>query len=319
MADPFLRLGTYCIQYPIQMNTLSIYLKLSLLVAVSFLFGCTQQSEETISSTNSKIIVALEPDKDPDAMLEDRAALEDYLSEITGRNIEAIVPMSSAVIYEGLRNGTIDLAYLSATAAGKLIQEDIIDILLAELIDGKPYYQSYWITLKDALYQSIADLKGQPIAFSSRTSTSGFLIPVWDLYTQGLINLENGPKGFFGEDNVFYGVGYVSAAERVLRGEAQAAAVSYYVLDKDKHLNQEQRERLRMLDSQGPVPSHVVVVRKGLNNLDQIAIKEALLNMNTGNTDLRDRIFGAQLTPANTETHLQTTLEALEISRTMQF
>ena len=74
-----------------------------------------------------------------------------------------------------------------------------------------------------------------------------------------------------------------------------------------------------MLDSQGPVPSHVVVVRKGLNNLDQIAIKEALLNMNTGNTDLRDRIFGAELAPANAETHLQTTLEALEISRTMQF
>ena len=301
------------------MNTLSIYLKLSLLVAVSFLFGCTQEIEETAGSTASKIIVALEPDKDPDAMLEDRAALEGYLSETTGRNIEAIVPMSSAVIYEGLRNGTIDLAYLSATASGKLIEKVIIDILLAELIDGKPYYQSYWITLKDAPYQSIADLEGQPIAFSSRTSTSGFLIPAWDLYTQGLIDLENGPEGFFGEGNVFYGVGYVSAAERVLRGDAQAAAVSYYVLDKGKHLSQEQRERLRILDSQGPVPSHVIVVRKGLNSLDQIAIKEALLNMNTADTDLRDRIFGAELAPANAETHLQTTLEALEISRTMQF
>ena len=300
------------------MNTLTIYLKLSLFVAVSFLFGCTQHSEETADAAAIKIIVALEPDKDPDAMLEDRAALENYLSETTGKDIEAIVPMSSAVIYEGLRNGTIDLAYLSATAAGKLIEKDIIDILLAELIDGRPYYQSYWITLKDAPYKSISDLKGHPIAFSSRTSTSGFLIPIWDLYTQGLINLENGPEGFFGENNVFYGVGYVSAAERVLRGEAQAAAVSYYVLDKDKHLSQVQRDRLRMLDSQGPVPSHVVVVRKGLNNLDQTALREALLKMNIEDTVLRDRIFGAELAPANAETHLQTTLEALEISRTMQ-
>jgi phosphonate transport system substrate-binding protein len=227
--------------------------------------------------------------------------------------------MSSAVIYEGLRNGTIDLAYLSATAAAKLIEQDIIDILLAELIDGKPYYQSYWITLKDAPYQNIAELKGQPIAFSSRTSTSGFLIPVWDLYTQGLIDLENGPKGFFGEDNVFYGTGYVSAAERVLRGEALAAAVSYYVLDKNKHLSEAQRERLRMLDSQGPVPSHVIVVRKGLSGLDQTALQAALLEMNTENSTLRDRIFGAELAPAEAETHLQTTLEALEISRTMQF
>jgi phosphonate transport system substrate-binding protein len=301
------------------MNTHITYLRLSLLVTVSFSVGCTQQSDEAAASTAKKIIIALEPDKDPDAMLEDRAALESYLSETTGKPVEAIVPMSSAVIYEGLRNGTIDLAYLSATAAAKLIEQDIIDILVAELIDGMPYYQSYWITLKEAPYQSIAELKGQPIAFSSRTSTSGFLIPVWDLYTQGLIDLENGPEGFFGQDNVFYGVGYVSAAERVLRGEALAAAVSYYVLDKDKHLSKEQRERLRMLDSQGPVPSHVVVVRKGLNDLDQTALKAALLEMNMKDHSLRDRIFGAELAPAQAETHLQTTFEALEISRTMQF
>ena len=301
------------------MNTLVTYLRLSFLITVCLLLGCAEQSDEAVADTVKKVIIALEPDKDPDAMLEDRAALESYLSKTTGKPVEAIVPMSSAVIYEGLRNGTIDLAYLSATAAAKLIEQDIIDILLAELIDGKPYYQSYWITLKDVPYQNIAELKGQPIAFSSRTSTSGFLIPVWDLYTQGLIDLENGPEGFFGVDNVFYGVGYVSAAERVLRGEALAAAVSYYVLDEDKHLSKAQREKLRMLDSQGPVPSHVIVVRKGLSELDQAALKAALLVMNTQASDLRDRIFGAELAPAKVETHLQTTLEALEISRTMQF
>ena len=301
------------------MNTLVTYLKLSLLVTVSLLVGCTPQSDEITASSVKKIIIALEPDKDPDAMLEDRAALESYLSDTTGKPVEAVVPMSSAVIYEGLRNGTIDLAYLSATAAAKLIEQDIIDILLAELIDGKPYYESYWITLKDAPYQNITELKDHPIAFSSRTSTSGFLIPVWDLYSQGLIDLENGPEGFFGEGNVFYGVGYVSAAERVLRGEALAAAVSYYVLDKDKHLSKLQRERLRMLDSQGPVPSHVIVVRKGLSGPDKTTLQKALLEMNTENSTLRDRIFGAELAPANAETHLQTTLEALEISRTMQF
>ncbi|MEC8209852.1 MAG: PhnD/SsuA/transferrin family substrate-binding protein, partial [Verrucomicrobiota bacterium] len=168
------------------MNTLIAYFKHSLLITASLVLGCAEPNDEATSSNVKKIIVALEPDKDPDAMLEDRAALESYLSEITGKTVEAIIPMSSAVIYEGLRNGTIDLAYLSATAAAKLIEQDIIDILLAELIDGKPFYQSYWITLKDAPYQNVAELKGQPIAFSSRTSTSGFLIPIWDLYTQGL-------------------------------------------------------------------------------------------------------------------------------------
>ena len=41
--------------------------------------------------------------------------------------------------------------------------------------------------------------------------------------------------------------------------------------------------------------------------------------MNTKAINLRDRIFGAELALAKAETHLKTTLEALEISRTMQF
>lgn len=295
------------------------FLSLALLTTIGFLIGCGPQKDEPADASVSKFIIALEPDKDPDAMLEDRKAIQSYLSETTGKPVEAIVPISSTVIYEGLRNGSIDLAYLSATAAAKLVESNIIDILLAELIDGQPHYQSYWITLKDAPYQNVEDLEGQRIAFSSRTSTSGFLIPVWDLYKKGLIDLETGPEGFFGEGNVFYGVGYVSAAERVLDGSAEAAAVSYYVLDQDKHLSPGQRDRLRMLDSQGPVPSHVVVVRKGLSDADQAAVKDALLRMNTEAVDLRDRIFGAELAPANAETHLQTTLEALEISRTMEF
>lgn len=292
---------------------------ISLAASLLLLVGCGPQTEESADASLQKIVIAMEPDKDPDAMLEDRQAIEGYLSQSIGKPVEAIVPISSAVIYEGLKNGSIDIAYLSSTAAAKLMESGAIDILLAELIDGNPYYQSYWIGLEDSPYESIADLKGKPIAFSSRTSTSGFLIPTWDLYTQGLIDLESGPKGFFGEDNVFYGVGYVSAAERVLDGTAEAAAVSYYVLDKDKHLSEAQRARLKVIDIQGPVPSHVVVVRNALNATDRAALRASLLEMNTEATDLRDRIFGTPLAPAEANQHLQSTFEALELMRTMQF
>lgn len=297
-----------------KIHTRSIFL----LTAITLLAGCgAAPSNSSISP--QKIVVALEPDKDPDAMLEDRRAIEAYLSGQLNQPVEAIVPLSSAVIYEGLRNGTIDIAYLSSTAAAKLIESGTIDILLAELIDGQPFYQSYWIGLKEAPYTSVADLRGKPIAFSSRTSTSGFLIPVWDLYEQGLITLEGGPVSFFGEGNVFYGTGYVSAAERVLNGEAEAAAVSYYVLDKDKHLSAEQRDRLKVIDTQGPVPTHVIVVRSALEPKMQAALRDAFSAMNTEAVELRDRIFGAPLAPAYAATHLQTSLEALELMRTMRF
>lgn len=297
------------------MKTASILL--SLLTLSALLGGCTPNKQ--VAEASQKIIIAMEPDKYPDAMLEDRQAIQAYLAEATGRPVEAIVPMSSAVIYEGLKNGSIDVAYLSSTAAAKLMPSGAIEVLLAELIDGQPHYPSYWIALKEAPYESIADLKGQPIAYSSRTSTSGFLIPTWDLYQQGLIDLESGPRGFFGENNVFYGVGYVSAAERVLDGSAEAAAVSYYVLDQDKHLSPEQRAQLKVVDTQGPVPSHVIVVRSALSEADQDLLRQSFLRMNTEATDLRDRIFGAPLAPVIADEHLRTTYEALELTRTMRF
>lgn len=288
-----------------------------LLASLLFL-GCGSQPEENSDGSITKFVVAMEPDKDPDAMLADRTALQDYLSRDLEHPVEAIVPLSSAVIYEGLKNGTIDLAYLSSTAAANLMTSGTIDILLAELIDGEPHYQSYWISRQDAPYESIADLRNQPIAFSSRTSTSGFLIPTWDLYTQGLIDTETGPEGFFGAGNVFYGVGYVSAAERVLDGSAEAAAVSYYVLDQDKHLSADQRARLKVIDTQGPVPSHVIVVRSALSPEDREALRASLLDMNEKAPELRDRIFGAPLAPAEADSHLRITREALALMRTME-
>ncbi|NBB79165.1 MAG: PhnD/SsuA/transferrin family substrate-binding protein, partial [Verrucomicrobia bacterium] len=152
-----------------------IYPFLRTLLGILCLIGCAPSDNSTDASLD-KIVVALEPDKDPDAMLEDRKAIEAYLSESIDKPVEAIVPISSAVIYEGLKNGSIDIAYLSSTAAAKLVETGDINILLAELIDGQPSYESYWIGRKDAPYNSVADLEGKPIAFSSRTSTSGFLI-----------------------------------------------------------------------------------------------------------------------------------------------
>lgn len=297
---------------------MKVFSTLSLTLSFLLLAGCSPKGDKG-NETVAKFIVAMEPDKDPDAMLEDRTALQDYLSSSIERPVEAIVPMSSAVIYAGLKNGSIDVAYLSATAAAKLVASDTVDILLAELIDGKPNYLSYWITLKEAPYQNVSELRGQPIAFSSRTSTSGFIIPVWDLYKQELIDIETGPSGFFGADKVNYGVGYVSAAERVLDGSVEAAAVSYYVLDKDKHLSFEQRNRMRVLDTQGPVPSHVVVVRKSIAPSDRQKLRAALLRMNEDAVELRDRIFGAPLAEVDAATHLEVTREALDITSQMPF
>ncbi len=259
-----------------------------------------------------KLVIALKPDKNPDKMLEEKGSLEKYFSTRLGCPVEVIIPLSTAVIIEGIANGSIDLAYLSSTGAVKALDRGVADILSAGEINGHTHYPSYWVALKSKPYQSVDDLQGKPIAFASRTSTSGFLIPMWDLYKKGHISAEGGAEQFFGRGNVYYGVGYVSAIQRVLAGEAEAAAVSYYVLDKDKHLSSAQRAKLKRIASQGPVPTHTLAVRRFLKPRDKALLKAALLSLNQDNPELRDKVFTSKLVEVDAEQHLKITREALE-------
>ena len=259
-----------------------------------------------------KVVIALKPDKDPDQMLQERKSLSEFLSKKVGKPVEVIIPLSSSVIIEGFANGTIDLGYLSATDMVNAQKKNAAKILLAGEIDGRDSYQSYWLALKEKPYNKVEDLKGKPVAFSSKTSTSGYLIPVYDLKQRGLLTKPD-PEEFFGKGNVFYGTGYVSAVERVLNGQAEAAAVSYYVLDKDKHLNAEQRAKLKKVAEQGPVPTHVIAIRSSITETDQKSLRQALESLNEkANEGLRDKVFTSKLVEVDAEAHMRSIREALE-------
>jgi phosphonate transport system substrate-binding protein len=263
------------------------------------------------SASIQKVVIALKPDKNPDQMLTERESLQKFLSEKLGKPVEVIIPLSAAVINEGFANGTIDIGYLSGN---DLINAKEADLLLVGEINGKTTYKSYWLSLKDKPYSKVEDLKGRPIAFASKTSTSGFVIPLWDLRRKNLVSEKADPEEFFGQGNVFYGTGYVSAVERVLSGDAEAAAVSYYVLDENKHLTDEQRAKLKKVTEQGDVPTHIIAIRKSLSGSDRDKIKAALLSMNDGsNAELRDKLFTSKLVESNQEDHLKPLKEALAV------
>lgn len=259
-----------------------------------------------------KVVVALKPDKNPEQMLQERKTLSDFLASKLGKPVEVIVPLSSSVIIEGFANGTVDLGYLSATDMIVAQKKNAGQILLAGEIDGHNWYQSYWLALKEKPYNKVEDLRGKPVAFASKTSTSGYLIPIYDLKRKGLLTKPD-PEAFFGAGNLFYGTGYVSAVERVLNGQAEAAAVSYYVLDKDKHLTIEQRAKLKKVTEQGPVPTHVIAVRSNISEADRDTLRKALETMNEKeNVELRDKVFTSKLVPVNADEHLRSIREALD-------
>ena len=285
---------------------------------LSFLTAWSQSTDGNASDPSrddaaklslKQLIVALKANKDAEKMLEEKDALEKYLNEKLGIEVKVIIPTSSSAIVEGFANKTIDIGYLSSTDAARNLDEGAASILLIHLRNGKPHYDSVWLSLAEKKYESIKDLKGKPVAFAKRSSTSGFLIPLRDLHERGLLNEKTIPDDFFSK--TIFGSGYVSAVEKVFSGEAEAAAVSDYVYYGDKHLTEDQKAKLKIVQKQGPVPSHTICYRLSLPDQDRDLIKRTLLSMNEDNPELRDKVFNGELQEVDPEEHVKVTREAL--------
>lgn len=247
-------------------------------------------------------------------MREARGALSAYLSGELASPVEVIIPLSAAVILEGLAGGSLDLAFVSATDMIHARRTAGAELLLAGEIGGAMSYKSYWLALADKPYEGVESLRGKRVAFSGRTSTSGYIIPLWDLKRRGLLDSPD-PEVFFGAGNVLFGTGYVSAVERVLSGEAEAAAVSDYVFDGGKHLDAAQISRLKKVAEQGPVPTHVIAVRGALDAGLKAKLRAALEALNDGRAvGLGATVFTSRLVPADAEAHLATLAEAVDFA-----
>ena len=276
-----------------------------------------EQPESEKGLSLQKLVIALKANKNPEKMLSEKEALEKHLSAKLNRAVEVLIPSDSSVVVESFRNGTLDLGYLSSTDAARNLDQNTASILLIHLKNGKPHYQSVWLSLKEKSYQSISELAGKPVAFASRSSTSGYLIPVWDLAKKGHIGPDRSLTDFFSE--VLYGTGYVSAVEKVLSGEVEVAAVSDYVFNGDnKYLSDKKKSRLRIVQQQGPVPSHTLCIRSSISREDAAIIEAALLDMNRESPALRDQVFNGELVKVEPNEHLRVTREAIEVQKILK-
>lgn len=293
-------------------------------VFLFFLGACGSDIEPQIQEETKpgelslqKLIIALKANKNPEKMLAEKHDLEKYLAGKLNRQVEVIIPTDSATVVESFRNGTLDLGYLSSTDAARNLNQKTASILLVHLKNGKPHYNSIWLSLKNKPYQSVTELRNKPVAFASRSSTSGFLIPTWDLAKQGFVGPDKSLTDYFSQ--TVYGTGYVSAVEKVLSGEVEAAAVSDYVFKGDnKYLTDDQKAKLKIVQEQGPVPAHTLCIRGSISKNDRDFLQKVLLEMNGENPDLRDRIFNGELVVVNEDEHLRVTREALEVQKTLR-
>ncbi|MVA96684.1 phosphonate ABC transporter substrate-binding protein [Nitratireductor sp. CAU 1489] len=103
-----------------------------------------------------------------------------YVEELLGVETKVFTPADYDGVIQGLLGGTIDMAWLGASAYAKTYLTDpeaVEPVLVKTNLDGSFSYHSVGFARKDSGIASLADMKGKKFGFGDPNSTSGYLIP----------------------------------------------------------------------------------------------------------------------------------------------
>ncbi|MFM7440062.1 MAG: phosphate/phosphite/phosphonate ABC transporter substrate-binding protein, partial [Snowella sp.] len=221
------------------------------------------QSPIQLAQASQKEIVIVFASRRDATDLEAKAeAVSKILSQQIGVPVKAVIASEAAAV-EALRANRADVAFLGSRAAIQAEKTTNAELYLAEVrsdYSGGHTYKSVLVVRKDSPLktlgtekQTLGQLKGKKMAFASRTSGSGFIIPTSEFVGQGFVADPDRYNQFFSQ--VIYGDGYSSALQAVLKGQADVAAVSEYALN-SPWITPEEVKKLRVLWSIPGVPAH---------------------------------------------------------------
>lgn len=195
-----------------------------------------------------------QPDKDKnDATYR---PLADYLSARLNRPVQLRTVDSWEGLAKSLANGETDIALLGPWGYVLANHQSGAQVISTILYDGKPEYFAIMVTHSDSGIRSPADLKGRTFAFGDKGSTSGYLIPLHYLMTQGIT-----PETYFAK--VLH-TSHQAIQTQVTQGVLDAGAD--YNRNRNAMIEQGliKAERSKIIWQSDPLPNDAFAVSKAL-------------------------------------------------------
>jgi phosphonate transport system substrate-binding protein len=263
-----------------------------------------------VAADLKELVVAFQPQENPARIQDNAKLLTDFLAQELGIPVKVYVPTDYAAVVEALRQGHAQVAYFSAWPAVLAHKLAGAEIILAEQRAGKTSYTSQWYARKDSGIATLQDAAGKKAAFTSPTSTSGYLFPFAKLIAKGLVPAQGDPAKYFSA--VQFAGGYEQALKALVRGQVDVAAASDYA--PAKFLTADEQAQLVVIAQQGPVPTHGLAVKDTVPAAWKEKVQAALLKLNeAGHRDLLKKVYGAdQLAPVQHADHVAALAAALE-------
>lgn len=280
----------------------------------------TQNTTTTASKPMSKLTVAFASRKDSTDLEAKAKAVGEFLSKEMGMPVETVIGDDTAAV-EALKADKVDVAFVSSRPALKAKELAGANLVLAEVrkdYSGGHTYKSVLVVKEDSpltskatAKETLEQLKDKKMAFASRTSGSGFIIPTGELVSQGLVDGPDRLENFFGQVN--YGDGYGSALKAVLNDQADVAAVSEYAL-KEPYITEEEAKQLRVLHSIPGVPAHGITMDDDVPADVKDKFVNAMMKLNDpANNQLLTALYNStELVKVDHDKHLAPMKDALD-------
>ena len=228
----------------------------------------------------AELIFAYTPAEDPSVYADAWAGFLDHLEKVTGKPARYFTVQSNAAQIEAMRAGRLHVAGVATgTVPLAVACAGFRPFAMMASLDGSFGYQMAIITHVESGIETVEDLAGRTMAFTSKTSNSGFKAPS--------ALLESAFDLTAGEDfaTVFSGA-HDSSVLGVFHRDYDAAAIALGVMDRLIARDVVDAEALRIVYRSASFPTTAYGVAHDLAPDLQDAIQEAFFSYDWEGTPL---------------------------------
>jgi len=207
--------------------------------------------------------------------IQEKEPIKNYLAKKLGQEVNLVIPTNYNATAEALGNGSLDFAYLGGLTYVKAHRQYGVVPLVQRTTDLE--FHSLFITGTNSPIRSLADVKGKTFAFGDINSTSGHLMPYYELKQAG-INAEMDLR-------YRYTGSHPATAKAVESGAMDAGALDESVYNFMVAEEKLDKTKVRVFYTSKPFLDYVWVARKDVSKEDQERFVRAFTDLREGNDD----------------------------------
>ncbi len=220
----------------------------------------------------TKLLMSFVPSGDTQEIITGGEAIESQLEEKTGYEIDTNVATSYAAVVEAMCAGNADIGWLNTFGYILAHEKCGVDVILATVRFGTPYYTGQIIARADSDIETLSDLAGKTMCWVDPLSTSGYIIPRVMLQAEGV-----NPDTDFA-DTVEAG-SHNNVVTAVYNGDCDAGATYVDARSTVEDELPDVRDRVKIIAESPQIPNDTVSIRQDLPDDVVQNVQEALLEI----------------------------------------